>query len=150
MRRVLIMNTDNKNFSLRGAETRFGYQVAARLSEGSEQLPVEITERLKGIRHMVVDRQRVRNTVVAHPRTVSHGGVALLGGGPGESSSWRLRLGLLLAVPTLLFGLYALQHYQQERFVGKIADIDTALLLDNLPPQAYVDPGFTSFLRRGG
>jgi hypothetical protein len=59
-------------------------------------------------------------------------------------------LGLLIAIPTLLFGLYALQHYQQERFVRKIADIDTALLLDNLPPQAYVDPGFTSYLQQGG
>ncbi|SBP89253.1 DUF3619 family protein [Thiomonas delicata] len=144
------MNTDNKNFSLTGAETRFGYQVAARLSEGSEQLPMDITERLKGIRHMAVDRHRERRTALAHVVIPGRGGAATMGGDAGEASSWRLRLGLLLAIPTLLCGLYALQHYQQERFVGKIADIDTALLLDNLPPQAYVDPGFTSFLRQGG
>ncbi len=145
------MNTDNKNFSLAGAETRFGYQVAARLSESSEQLPMDITERLKGIRHMAVDRHRERRTALAHAVISGRGGAAtMVGGEPGEASSWRLRLGLLLAIPTLLCGLYTLQHYQQERFVGKIADIDTALLLDNLPPQAYVDPGFTSFLRQGG
>ncbi len=42
-----------------------------------------------------------------------------------------------------------LQHFQQERFVHRIADIDTALLLDDLPPQAYTDPGFRNYLREG-
>ncbi|MDE1951964.1 MAG: DUF3619 family protein [Betaproteobacteria bacterium] len=141
------MDTHNKKLSLTAAEARFGYQVAARLTEGNEQLPADIAERLKGIRHMVVDRRRLQRVHHAQVTASTRDGTATLGG-PGESSSWRLRLGLLLAVPTLLFGLYALQHFQQERFVRKIADIDTALLLDNLPPQAYVDPGFTSYLRQ--
>ncbi|WP_038167569.1 DUF3619 family protein [Thiomonas sp. FB-Cd] len=143
------MNTDNNKLRLRAAEARFGYQVAARLTEDTEHLPDEVVQRLKGIRHMVVDRQRARRQALARSPVLIHGHTATLGG-PGESSSWRLRLGLLLAIPTLLFGLYALQHYQQERFVRKIADIDTALLLDNLPPQAYVDPGFTNYLQQGG
>ncbi|SCC94768.1 putative transmembrane protein [Thiomonas sp. X19] len=141
------MDTHNKKLSLTAAEARLGYQVAARLTEGNEQLPADIAERLKGIRHMVVDQHRLQRARHAHVMVSAHNATATLGG-PGESSSWRLRLGLLLAIPTLLFGLYALQHYQQERFVRKIADIDTALLLDNLPPQAYVDPGFTSYLRQ--
>ncbi len=143
------MDTHNKKLSLTAAEARFGYQVAARLTEGNEQLPADIAEQLKGIRHMVVDRHRVLRAKQAHAEVLTQHTTAVLGGSR-ESSSWRLRLGLLLAVPTLLFGLYALQHYQQERFVRKIADIDTALLLDNLPPRAYVDPGFTSYLRQGG
>ncbi len=143
------MDTDNNKLRLTAAEARFGYQVAARLTEDTEHLPDDVVQRLKGIRHMVVDRATARRRAVARSSVVTQGHAAVLGG-PGESSSWRLRLGLLLAIPTLLFGLYALQHYQQERFVRKIADIDTALLLDNLPPQAYVDPGFTSYLRQGG
>lgn len=143
------MDTHNKKLSLTAAEARFGYQVAARLTEGNEELPADIAERLKGIRIMVVDRHRVLRAMQTRTEVQTHQAAAILSG-PGEPSSWRLRLGLLLAVPTLLFGLYALQHFQQERFVRKIADIDTALLLDNLPPRAYVDPGFTSYLRQGG
>jgi hypothetical protein len=130
------------------AEARFGFQVAARLTEQSDALPSDITERLKGIRQMVVDRERAQRTAPRRAAAVlRHGNVATLGGGDFQ---WRLRLGLLLAIPTLLFGLYTLQHYEQERQVGHIADIDTALLLDDLPPQAYADPGFTQYLRHGG
>ena len=33
------------------------------------------------------------------------------------------------------------------RFIPATADIDTAILTDELPPDAYADPGFEEFLR---
>lgn len=145
-----MMEKINDKHALAGVEARFGFQVAARLTQDSEQLPRDVAERLKGIREMVVDRQRMGATHARHAAAVIGGAgpVAVLGG--GEGSSWRLRLGLLLAVPALALGLYALQHFQREKFVSHVADIDTALLLDDVPPQAYADPGFTRYLQQGG
>jgi len=31
--------------------------------------------------------------------------------------------------------------------ISEIADVDTELLTDDLPPAAYTDPGFTQYLR---
>ena len=130
------------------AEARLGYLIAGHLTARSEELPDEVAERLKGIRQMVVDRRSPQRAIAPVRRLAAAGGGhgGAYGGGDG---SWRLRLGLLLAVPTLLYGLYALQHFEQERFVKRIADIDTALMLDDLPPQAYLDPGFRTYLQQG-
>ncbi len=138
------MANDNDGHARATAESRLGHLVAGHLNARSEQLPDGVAERLRGIRHMAVDRQP-RSLQAAIP--ARRPALAVVGGSGGEAN-WRLRLGLLLAVPTLLFGLYMLQHFQQERFVHRIADIDTALLLDDLPPQAYVDPGFRTYLRQ--
>lgn len=127
------------------AEARLGYLIAGHLTARSEALPDGVAERLKGIRQMVVDRRSPQRAIAVPVRRLA---VAGTGSGGGEGN-WRLRLGLLLAVPTLLYGLYALQHFEQERFVKRIADIDTALLLDDLPPQAYLDPGFRTYLQQG-
>ena len=127
------------------AEARLGFLIAAHLNAHSEELPAGVAERLKGIRRMVVDRRSPQRAIALPVRRLATSG----GGGGGGEGSWRLRLGLLLAVPTLLYGLYALQHFEQERFVKRIADIDTALLLDDLPPQAYLDPGFRTYLQQG-
>lgn len=128
------------------AQTRFGYAVAARLSLGSEQLPPGTMAALDQARMRALARQQRR----AGARVWLGGAAtAVIAGGPGDRASWRARLAAALALPALWFGLYALQHYQQERFVHRIADIDTALLLDDLPPQAYTDPGFRHYLRQG-
>lgn len=141
------MTIDN-NYAQRheAAEARFGYAVAARLSEGSEQLGPEVTQALQRMRREAVARQRRRAPALAW---LGRGDTASLGSTPREGAGWRARLGLAIALPTLLFGLYALQHFEQERFVHRIADIDTALLLDDLPPQAYTDPGFRHYLNHG-
>ncbi|MBW8074677.1 DUF3619 family protein [Metallibacterium scheffleri] len=141
------MKTD-KDMAARNdaAQARFGYAVAARLSEASERLDPEIADALARMRREALDRRR---RPAAGMLWVAQGTQAVLGHSRREGAGWRVRLGLALALPTLLFGLYALQHYEQERFVHRIADIDTALLLDDLPPQAYTDPGFRTYLRQG-
>jgi hypothetical protein len=38
---------------------------------------------------------------------------------------------------------------QKEDRANELAEVDTALLTDDLPPSAYADPGFVQFLRAG-
>ena len=40
-----------------------------------------------------------------------------------------------------------LQALQQDMSESDIALLDSALLLDELPPDAYTDPGFVQFLK---
>jgi hypothetical protein len=39
---------------------------------------------------------------------------------------------------------------QNEHRAHEVAEVDAALLTDDLPPSAYADPGFIQFLKAGG
>ena len=58
---------------------------------------------------------------------------------------------LASAVPLLLLlaGLMTIQGVQQDNLTAEIAATDAALLTDELPPDAYTDPGFAQFLKKG-
>jgi hypothetical protein len=47
----------------------------------------------------------------------------------------------------LVLGLVLVQAIQQELVESDLASVDSALLLDDLPPDAYTDPGFLQFLK---
>jgi hypothetical protein len=53
-----------------------------------------------------------------------------------------------LPLVALLAGLITVQWFDSEQTVSDLAEIDTALLVDDLPPAAYSDPGFMQFLRQ--
>ena len=56
----------------------------------------------------------------------------------------------LLAIPliALLVGLIAITMVQNDNRAREVAEIDAALLTDDLPPSAYTDPGFVQFLKK--
>jgi len=58
--------------------------------------------------------------------------------------------GVASMVPLLILalGLLMIQRHLQDRQITAAAEVDAALLSDDLPPQAYTDPGFAEFLRR--
>ncbi|MBC7727039.1 MAG: DUF3619 family protein, partial [Microbacteriaceae bacterium] len=39
---------------------------------------------------------------------------------------------------------------QNDHRASEVAEVDAAILTDDLPPSAYADPGFAQFLRSGG
>jgi hypothetical protein len=59
---------------------------------------------------------------------------------------------LLSAVPimALLAGLVVINLDLDEVGMMEVAELDAALLADDLPPAAYSDPGFAQFLKTGG
>jgi hypothetical protein len=67
----------------------------------------------------------------------------VLGGPP---SVW-LRLASALPLVVLVAGLVLIQQYHDREQITAAAEIDSALLADELPPAAYGDPGFSEFLR---
>jgi hypothetical protein len=50
----------------------------------------------------------------------------------------------------LLAGLVVINLDLDEVGMMEVAELDAALLADDLPPAAYSDPGFAQFLKTGG
>jgi hypothetical protein len=72
-------------------------------------------------------------------------------GGPGMGKEGGLWAKLVSALPllALVAGLLLMQQSQIHEQLVAAAEVDTALLSDNLPPAAFSDPGFAEFLQDG-
>ena len=123
-------------------EARLAQQFATRLQQAERQITTEQAERLKALRLMAVAQIQPVSATAAVAQ-----GRALSLVGPSLWRSWLFRFGAVLPLIVLVVGLLVLQDYQQERFIRVTADIDTALLLGDLPPAAYADPGFARYLK---
>ena len=128
-------------------QDRFGHLVAARLTAGVAELPYGIGERLRAARVQAVAVRkpvslRVRSSVAA-----SGAGAAMTFGDHGQSL-WN-RIVLALPLIALVGGLVLIHSVQNERRASEVAEVDAALLTDDLPPSAYADPGFVQFLKSG-
>lgn len=132
----------NANLS---AQDRYGRQVAACLDASAAELPHDISERLRVARLQAMDKYRAVQSRVAAPQPLG-GGVAALGPGEGEGGWWP-RLISLIPLMAMLAGLAAIQILGADQIAQDLAEIDSAILADDLPPDAYADPGFAQFLK---
>jgi len=57
------------------------------------------------------------------------------------------RLASLLPLLALVVGLITIAVLQDELRAREVAEVDAELLTNELPPSAYVDPGFAQYLR---
>ncbi|HET7867005.1 MAG TPA: DUF3619 family protein [Burkholderiaceae bacterium] len=128
-------------------EARFGLRVAARLSDRADDLPHDITERLRSAREQALAKARPRlATARAAAVAVSASGTATLAsGGPGDS--WWWRLSSLAPLVLLIAGLVWVHEFHRSEEILAVAEVDAALLTDAVPPSAYADPGFAEFLK---
>jgi hypothetical protein len=116
-----------------------------RLSEGAETLPHDVSERLKAARAQALTRRKIVNQQTAGIVTLSGGELTLNLGGR-EDGVWN-RIASLLPLLALIAGLISIGVMQDELRASEVAEVDAELLTDELPPSAYVDPGFAQYLR---
>ena len=122
-------------------QDRFGRQVAARLAAGAAELPYEITERLRAARVQAVSRRKVASFQFAP--ALSTGSLTF---GDEGMSLWG-RIGSALPLVALVGGLILIHSIQNDYRASEVAEVDAALLTDDLPPAAYADSGFVQFLK---
>ncbi len=130
-------------------QNRYGLRVGARLSSGAAELPHDITERLRAARERAVAQRKkaVAVTRLQPAYTVNHQGhTATLNFGDDGMGPWG-RLTSVMVVVALAVGLLTIDIVQRYNRASEAADVDAALLTDDLPPAAYTDPGFLQFLR---
>lgn len=127
---------------------RFGRAVAMRLSATTDEMPYEVRERLRAARTRALEarRQAVERAAPSVVGRISRGGTATLGF--GEKPSLFNRIASVLPLIVLAGGLVLIHTFQTERRASELAEVDAALLTDDLPPAAYADPGFVQFLKQ--
>lgn len=137
--------------SAEAAQSRLALRFAAALTElQASTADPDIDARLNFARDQALAAARkVRATVVAAPSVLgAGGGTAVLGGGPdSDAAPWWLRLGSLLPLAVLLAGLVLIDHHYTRSQIDAAAEVDAAILADDLPPEAYRDQGFVEFLK---
>lgn len=137
--------TISRQYQTEILQDRFALKIAARLSDGCDALPHDISERLRFARVQAVSKRKI---------SADRGVTLPLGGGPAatlgtleEHVSWWSRIGAVLPLLALVLGLVAIHSTQNERVAQEMAQLDAALLTDDLPLAAYADPGFSQFLK---
>lgn len=128
-------------------QDRYGLRVAARLAAGSESLSHEVTERLRISRMQAVGKRKI-SPPAASAWWVSPSGTLSLGG-RDENPGWWSRVASVLPLVLLVIGLVMINVNQNEQTARELAAVDAALLVDDLPPSAYADPGFARFIQIG-
>ena len=117
-------------------ELQFAYKIKQKLNNGGARLPAATEERLRAARERALGQQRQPAAQLA-----TAGVPTSLGFG------W---LGQLAPLLVLVGGLVAMNYWHQTQQTLEIADVDTQMLADELPPHAYLDKGFGAWLTRQG
>ncbi|MGV8899636.1 MAG: DUF3619 family protein [Burkholderiaceae bacterium] len=139
------------NTTKESREQIFATKIRHALDQNLENLPDNAVSRLASARSIALSRKK-KNVPVLAPVTQA----ALAGYGTHRSLglhapfTWLRRIGLVMPVIVLLGGLAAIYEFEQQQHIADTADIDAAILTDELPPAAYLDHGFTAYLANRG
>lgn len=127
---------------------RLGRHFSVQLSMATPGLPHDISERLRVARQRAMaERKPVMQLGFARKTGVQSNGTLTASGDEGLNL-WSI-LASALPLMALVVGLTAIQWIQQDSRTNELAAIDSALLTDELPPDAYADAGFVQFLKQG-
>ena len=142
----IILSSD----SLEALQARYALRVAARLTEASNDLPHHVAQQLKATREQAMERARLaRQAEYAGGQLVTGTSTTLTlgrGGKGGRAEHW-LKLASLLPILALVAGFLMIERLHVKSQIKAAAEIDAALLADDVPPSAYSDPGFVEFLK---
>jgi hypothetical protein len=123
------MNTDDINFA---------HKVRHALNENLESLPASTTERLAAARARAMSRKKA--DAPARKRSGFAGLVSPL------SFEWMGRSAVVLPLLFVVAGLAGVYQYHEQQRIAEIAELDAAVLSDELPLTAYLDHGFNAYL----
>jgi hypothetical protein len=118
-------------------EHQFGNKIRQILNGGSLGKQVEL--RLQAARELALSRQRrERSTAFAWADNVL-----------GRSGGWPVvALYAALSLALASAGAAGIYLWQQDQRIAELAEIDSELLTDDLPIDAYLDRGFHTWLKR--
>lgn len=121
-------------------EERYASRVRQALNHGLKDISPASARRLEAARHLALSRQKQ-----AAPQ------VALAGNGsPGfrfRFASDNRYLRQILAILALLLGMWISFYMDSSNYVREMEQVDSALLSDDLPPEAFLDNDFFQWLK---
>ena len=136
-------------------EERFHLEIRRALDESAGRLPFRVAHRLERARGLALTR--LSQADAAARRTVEvrevMAATATAGGGSaaspnGEGTSWWWRFAAtVLPLLIVVAGLMAISVWVDTDMAEDTADVDMAVLTDDVPISAYADRGFGVFLK---
>ncbi|MES2412815.1 MAG: DUF3619 family protein [Pseudomonadota bacterium] len=127
-------------------QDRFAFKAASYLSQGTADLPYDVSERLRAARVQAVSRRKVAQ-IQSAGMISGAGGSAVFGWDTDDGLNWWARIGSVVPLLALVIGLLTINSVQNDNRAQELAEVDAALLTDELPPAAFADPGFVQFLK---
>jgi hypothetical protein len=131
------MNTDDLNFA---------YKVRHALNEQLDELPAATTDRLAQARKAALARKKADAPAAVR---VARTELAAAGGGLSgffSQFNWLGRVSMVVPALALIVGMVGIYQYEQQERIADLAEIDAAVLSDELPLNAYLDHGFNAYL----
>jgi hypothetical protein len=120
-------------------EERYASRVRQALNHGLKDIPAASARRLEAARHLALSRQRQEVPQLALAGDQSRRHFHFM------SESRHLRQ--ILAVLALLFGMWISFYLDSVKYISAIEEVDSALLADDLPPEAFMDNDFFKWLK---
>lgn len=119
-------------------EERYAGRIRQALNHGLKDISPAAARRLEAARHLALSRQK-------------QSAVELAMAGRG-SASFRLGaripyLKQILAIAALLLGMWLSFYWQSIQYSNNLEEVDSALLADDLPPEAFLDNDFFEWLK---
>ena len=127
------MNTEDINLA---------YKIRHALNENLDALPASTTERLAAARALALSRRKpdaARGSARVAKRPLFD--FAALFTGPALA-----RIAVAAPMLALVFGMGGVYQYEQQQRIAAMAEIDAAVLADELPLTAYLDHGFNEYV----
>ena len=134
------MNSDDLNLA---------YKVRHALNAHLDDLPASTTDRLASARKAALARKKPHAPVrIAQGQLVGNAGAMF--SFPVPSLSLLNRMAVVLPLLALVAGLVGIYHYEEQQRITELAELDAAVLSDELPLTAYLDQGFNAYLAQRG
>lgn len=127
-------------------QDRFARKTVSYLSASTADMPHDISERLRSARVQAVSLRKIAKLRTAENMTAL-GSSAALSWPSSDGWNWWSRVGSVVPLIALVVGLLAINSFQSDNRTEELAEVDSALLTDELPPAAFADPGFNQFLK---
>jgi Protein of unknown function (DUF3619) len=138
-----MKRNENPRAAVRG-EDLFISRVRQALDASAAALPATTVSRLALARKAALRAQPVPALRFAPAAGLAWAGPVRGGGGFGFGRASLVASALVL-VASCLAGLY---QFEQDRRIEELADVDSAVLNDDLPISAYADHGFNQFIQQ--
>jgi hypothetical protein len=126
---------------------QFGRRLASRLDSSAQLISHDIGERLRVARMQAIAAKKAPawETLTAGG-IQAQGNLASLHFDYKEGNLWN-KFASFLPLAALVVGVFVLFNFNDHQITTELAEVDAKLLLDDLPPTAYTDPGFLKFLQ---
>ena len=118
-------------------DLQFGSRIRHFLDQG--KLNARTAEKLRAARELALSRQR------PEPATVLAWADNVFGNGWGWAG---LSARVLLPAAALIVAVAGIYSWQEKQRLAEVVDIDSQLLTDDLPIDAYLDRGFQNWLKK--